>query len=279
MNIKNLVWCCLLFTVIISCKKDDNNFVPFDYEAQAIIDDVILIDYMENRYFDEEEEKIKLIDDGQESLYSKAEKEVVRLNEIDYNLYYIIDKVGSGYQPSKFDKVLPTYTGELLGGYVFDSRNSVAAGNPWLSLDNVIPGWTYGMQLFHSGINVSEENGKIAFAEYGEGFLFIPSGLGYGNNVQGVIPANAPLIFTIQLQFAEAVDHDNDGVASRYEDVDGDGVLQNDDTDGDNLPDYFDIDDDGDGIKTIEEDTNEDGNPRNDDTDNDGIPNYLDSDS
>ena len=50
------------------------------------------------------------------------------------------------------------------------------------------------------------------------------------------------------------------------------------DTDNDGYPNYIDTDDDGDNIATREEDLNGDGDPTNDDTDNDGIPNYLDKD-
>ncbi|MCF7569307.1 hypothetical protein L3X37_13200 [Sabulilitoribacter arenilitoris] len=74
------------------------------------------------------------------------------------------------------------------------------------------------------------------------------------------------------------IEDDNDEVPLALEDVNGDGNLENDDTDGDGLWNYIDIDDDGDNILTIDEDLNDDGDPTNDDTDNDGIPNYLDDD-
>lgn len=73
-------------------------------------------------------------------------------------------------------------------------------------------------------------------------------------------------------------DSDFDGVADYIEDLDGDGNPCNDDTDGNELPNYRDVDDDGDGILTIHEDIDGDGDPTNDDTDGDGIPNYLDND-
>ena len=73
-------------------------------------------------------------------------------------------------------------------------------------------------------------------------------------------------------------DSDNDGVLDSVEDIDGDGDLTNDDTDGDGTPDYLDTDDDGDGVPTKDEDVDQDGDPTNDDTDGDGIPNYLDTD-
>ncbi|MGB5417257.1 hypothetical protein [Algibacter sp.] len=74
---------------------------------------------------------------------------------------------------------------------------------------------------------------------------------------------------------------DNDGIAAELEDINGNGDLEDDDTDGDGLPNYIDADDDGDNILT----KNEDPDPNSDgvlsdalDTDADGIPDYLDED-
>ncbi len=73
-------------------------------------------------------------------------------------------------------------------------------------------------------------------------------------------------------------DNDGDGITTGNEDINGDGNIHNDDTDGDGTPNYLDSDDDGDTILTKNEDLNADGNPANDDTDGDGKANYLDSD-
>ncbi|RNC88148.1 MAG: carboxypeptidase regulatory-like domain-containing protein [Winogradskyella sp.] len=73
-------------------------------------------------------------------------------------------------------------------------------------------------------------------------------------------------------------DADGDSVLDIFEDFNGDGDLENDDTDGDGVPNYLDEDDDGDGINTIDEDYDGDNDPTNDDTDGDGLPNYLDDD-
>lgn len=72
-------------------------------------------------------------------------------------------------------------------------------------------------------------------------------------------------------------DADNDSVADVLEDIDGDGNLDNDDVDGDGIPNYLDEDDDNDGVNTINEDYDGDNDPTNDDTDDDGILNYLDN--
>lgn len=86
-------------------------------------------------------------------------------------------------------------------------------------------------------------------------------------------------------------DTDGDGVPDYLDsDDDGDGVPTADellldmnagnpaDTDGDGMLNYLDLDDDNDGIDTINEDVDGDGNPINDDTDGDGTPNYSDTD-
>ncbi|WP_418603410.1 hypothetical protein [Hwangdonia sp.] len=77
---------------------------------------------------------------------------------------------------------------------------------------------------------------------------------------------------------ATLTEDDNDGIPAALEDRNGDGNLENDDTDGDEIWDYIDEDDDGDNVPTKDEDLNGDGDFTNDDTDGDGIPNYLDDD-
>lgn len=74
---------------------------------------------------------------------------------------------------------------------------------------------------------------------------------------------------------------DDDGIPAALEDINGDGDLTNDDTDGDGLPNYLDFDDDGDNVptKTEKPDPNGDGNLSDaQDTDGDNIPDYLDND-
>ncbi len=71
-------------------------------------------------------------------------------------------------------------------------------------------------------------------------------------------------------------DQDGDGVPDEQEDRNGDGILANDDTDQDGIPDYLDADDDADTTPTAAEDVNQNGDPTDDDRDGDGIPAYLD---
>ena len=99
-------------------------------------------------------------------------------------LQYMVLKEGNGAKPGPTDKVTVHYTGRLLDGTVFDS--SVERGEPaTFALNQVIPGWTEGLQLMSEG------------SEYR---LFIPSELAYGSKGAGdkILP-NSTLIFDVKL--------------------------------------------------------------------------------
>lgn len=99
-------------------------------------------------------------------------------------LRYITEKEGTGASPVATSNVTVHYTGTLLNGKKFDS--SVDRGQPaTFGLNQVIPGWTEGLQLMKVG-------GKTKF--------IIPPALGYGaNGAGGVIPPNAWLVFDVEL--------------------------------------------------------------------------------
>lgn len=71
---------------------------------------------------------------------------------------------------------------------------------------------------------------------------------------------------------------DNDEVPAFEEDLNGDGNLFNDDSDGDGIPNFLDTDDDNDNVPTIVEIINNDDPNEYPDFDGDGIPDYLDPD-
>ncbi|MBQ9577648.1 MAG: FKBP-type peptidyl-prolyl cis-trans isomerase [Muribaculaceae bacterium] len=99
-------------------------------------------------------------------------------------LQYMVLKEGNGTKPGPEDTVTVHYTGKLLDGTVFDS--SVERGEPaTFPLNQVIPGWTEGLQLMGEG------------AQYR---LFIPSELAYGSKGAGdqILP-NSTLIFDVEL--------------------------------------------------------------------------------
>lgn len=98
-------------------------------------------------------------------------------------LQYQVLKEGSGKKPAKNSKVKVHYSGTLINGEKFDSsydRNEPAE----FPLDQVIPGWTEGLQLMTVG-------SKYKF--------FIPSDLAYGPQGRPSIPPNSTLIFEVEL--------------------------------------------------------------------------------
>ena len=99
-------------------------------------------------------------------------------------LQYKITQEGSGKQPAANSMVTVHYKGQLVDGKVFDS--SIDRGEPIeFPLNQVIPGWTEGLQLMKEG---------------GKATLYIPSQLGYGEqDVPGTIPPNSTMIFDVEL--------------------------------------------------------------------------------
>lgn len=112
------------------------------------------------------------------------------------------------------------------------------------------------MPFFKGAESFSSENdGTVSFSNHGAGVMFLPSGLGYFNVATGGISPYSPIVFKFDLLQVSLNDHDNDGIPSYLEDLNGDGefTLAEDDTDGDGVPNYFDADDDGDGVPTYKE--------------------------
>ena len=65
-------------------------------------------------------------------------------------LYYIIEKEGAGANPTATSTVKVHYEGKFLNGQIFDS--SIQRGQPIeFGLNQVIPGWTEGLQLLKPG--------------------------------------------------------------------------------------------------------------------------------
>ncbi len=274
MKFKNLFFILAVSTVIFSCKKDDDN-VSFDAAKQALEDDVTLIEYLQTHYLNESDGGIWTIKNGETPLMGQVETQNITKNEISYKLYYLKQAEGVTISPSRADSVLTTYTGMLLDSTVFDSSSLLI----WMPLTGVIDGWAYGFTNFKGGTKVVNTDESFYYENTGKGYLFIPSGLAYGNIGQSVIPSNSPLVFQITLNDVNVADHDNDGVASYLEVPVGSDDFKTFDTDKDLIPNYLDTDDDGDGKLTRDEDTNNNGNWFDDDTDGDGIPNFLDKDS
>lgn len=121
-------------------------------------------------------------DAGKKYLEENAKKDGVVTR--DSGLQYTILKEGNGKSPKATDKVKCHYEGFLIDGTVFDS--SVQRGEPAVfGLDQVITGWTEGLQLM-------QEGAKFRF--------FIPYMLGYGESGAGqTIPPFSTLVFDVEL--------------------------------------------------------------------------------
>lgn len=81
---------------------------------------------------------------------------------------------------------------------------------------------------------------------------------------------------TLRVRHPVDPDADGDGIPNTGEDVDGDGALDDDDTDDDGTPDFLDDDDDGDGVPTIEDNCPLVPNPDQVDRDDDGVGDACD---
>ncbi|MDR1565669.1 MAG: FKBP-type peptidyl-prolyl cis-trans isomerase [Treponema sp.] len=99
-------------------------------------------------------------------------------------LQYEVISEGVGAKPAAADTVRVNYEGTLVDGAVFDS--SYTRGEPIeFSLDQVIPGWTEGIQLMSEGSSYR---------------FYIPSELAYGEQgAPPMIPPYSSLIFNVEL--------------------------------------------------------------------------------
>jgi FKBP-type peptidyl-prolyl cis-trans isomerase len=121
--------------------------------------------------------------EGQQFLAENMTKEGVKTTAS--GLQYQILTPAEGPKPKATDSVTVHYVGTLLDGKKFDS--SIDRGQPiTFPLNQVIPGWTEGVQLMSVG-------SKYKF--------FVPYNLGYGEQGagNGAIPGFATLIFEVEL--------------------------------------------------------------------------------
>ncbi len=118
---------------------------------------------------------------GEEYLEKNKKKQGVQVTKS--GLQYRVIKEGAGVTPKATDIVKVHYKGTLIDGTEFDSsykRNQPAE----FPLNQVIPGWTEGLQLMKAGSKYE---------------LVIPSALGYGERGNQSIPGNSVLIFEVEL--------------------------------------------------------------------------------
>lgn len=152
----------ILGSFFFSCSKDSTTTPSYNAVKQALVDDTLLVAYFN----------------------SKGIKDSV--TKTSSGLYYRIvkprpdsAKVDSG------DFVYVRYEGKLLNDSLFDSNlNSARAFIFEVGTGQVIKGWDEGISKFRKGE---------------EGYIYVPSVLGYRNLAQGKIPANSSLRFFIRV--------------------------------------------------------------------------------
>ena len=276
MKLKYLI-ILLIAVSIFSCKKDDE-VEKHDPVAQSAIDDAELVEFLQTHYLNPDNE-VELITDGETPLYTEVETDNITFDDVNYKMYRYMGDEGVGINPSSSDSIQALYKGYMLNLSKFDENLIYTTSRSWFHLPDLIAGWRFGFPHYRSGEKVSYPDESFGYENAGQGIIFIPSGLAYGETGSYTIPPNTNIYFTIELGAVQIADADNDWVINSDEDIDHDQIVNNDDTDGDNVPDYLDIDDDGDGVLTKKEDANGDGDPRNDDTDGDGVADYLDKDT
>jgi FKBP-type peptidyl-prolyl cis-trans isomerase len=128
--------------------------------------------------------KAKAEDEARAKANEEALKRFANAKVTASGLRYIIEKEGTGESPKATDQVSVFYRGTFTNGREFDGnfgKQPISFG-----LNQVIPGWTEGLQLMKPG---------------GKAIFYIPYQIAYGENghPSGVIPPKSDLIFEVEL--------------------------------------------------------------------------------
>ncbi|MCB0465687.1 MAG: hypothetical protein KDC78_08460 [Aequorivita sp.] len=291
----------LMLTVAVSCKKDNpsaNIIPPRDRGEEAIRAQAEIETFLETHFYNYEEfqadpenfslkfdtiagdnaSKIPLID----QVSSKDVKDLVD-DTVIYKLYYLKVREGGGDEhPHSCDRTTNTYDGRLMNLDLFDSSvipvKFDLVENPPATA--IIRGLQQAIIEFKGaeGEPITNPDGTVSFQNYGIGAVFIPSGLAYFQYPPptGGLDPYDQVIFSFELFAFEVLDHDEDGIDSYIEDLNENGNVYDDDTDGDGIANYLDADDDGDGRLTEYEIEIVNGVVTFPDRNGNGIPDYLD---
>ncbi|WP_417369924.1 FKBP-type peptidyl-prolyl cis-trans isomerase [Gelidibacter japonicus] len=284
MKLKTYVLSTLCFLALLSsCKKDDDasfEEVPQrDRTEQQVADFDSLQNYLKTHYYnratflepgdhsiseiiikelpkDESGNYLDMPDPDNNQLLSVAvdidNPKTTKYLDVEYQYYVLKLNEGGGVNPHFSDFLRVKYDGFLPDGRSFEDTSTPIN----VDLANMIQGWTRVLPEFKTAEEfIENNNGTIDYSNYGLGVMFLPSGLAYYSSPRSgsIIPAYSNLMFKFELLQSEIADHDGDGIPSYLEDLDGDGNLWNDNTDGDMDANFLDNDDDGDRVLTINE--------------------------
>ncbi|MEJ1222942.1 FKBP-type peptidyl-prolyl cis-trans isomerase [Sediminicola sp. 1XM1-17] len=130
---------------------------------------------------DKKSENIDYVAKNEQDIAAYIAENNLEAQRSDSGLYYVIDKEGTGAQPTATSNVTVAYKGYYLSGRVFDQSDAEGIS---FGLNQVIKGWTEGIPYFKEG---------------GNGILLVPAHLGYGNYDYRGIPGGSVLIFEVSL--------------------------------------------------------------------------------
>jgi FKBP-type peptidyl-prolyl cis-trans isomerase FkpA len=250
-------------TFFASCKKDDDvTTVPIrDYAVQYATEKADIEAYLRTHYMTVDPVTFDVTFDtigtagSHTSVWDQTEyplrNKAVTLNSVQYTIYYLSFREGTGNRPTRGDNVLVQYNGTLLDNSQFEFMPFPQVSS---SLYSTIEGWQEIIPLFRAGVynDIPDNPDPAEFQDYGAGVMFLPSDFAYYNTATGDIPSYSPLVFSFKLYATQYTDIDGDGILNKDEIGTATDILYND-TDGDGIPDYLDTDDDGDGYSTRRE--------------------------
>lgn len=265
-----------VFIGMYSCSDDDDGVIvvpPRERDEESIAAQEEIEEFLQTHFYNYEEFENPPADFDYKIEFGKIEgdnadkiplmtqvesKEVVDLvdENVTYKFYFLRVRQGEGDEISYADVVTLSYEGRYMTDLsLFDSRNFPVP----FDLTQSIQGFQQGVIEFNGATGFEEiGDGTLEFFNYGIGAAFIPSGMGYFNTPPSGsdIPFYSQLVFTFSPYIVEKGDQDGDGILSIYEDLNGDGLIYNDNTDGDISPNFSDADDDNDGRLTKDENVN-----------------------
>jgi hypothetical protein len=290
---------------LFSCSKNDSVEItpPRAYADQYITDIAVIEDYLNTYYLDMDLTDPNFADKDVlmtkipvggiqppimsykanaylgSTIFPQLWTRNVKLHDVNYTLYYLVLREGTGESPCNVDGVLTSYRGDYLESIAATTTTPASTNavkfeeikypQSFFSLYSTVAGWGETFPQFKKGTYKTNTDGTITYENFGAGVMFLPSGLAYFNASSGSIPSYSPLVFSFKLYELQRLDQDNDGIPSFQEDLDGDGYVYlyantvsyptppddeiryaDDFPDKDGIPNFFDIDDDGDNYTT-----------------------------
>jgi FKBP-type peptidyl-prolyl cis-trans isomerase len=170
-----------------------NASLIFDVEIQEVMSIDAYDNYMrqledkERINFKKKMEEQFLQDKKMIQEYAVAHK--MKVERTPKGMSYVITKKGRGAMPKDGAKMTVTYEGTLVNDTIFDTTEGKSPFTFMMGEGKVIEGWEEGLKYFNKG---------------SQGYLLIPSKMGYGatpleEESKTLIPAHSVLVFKIEV--------------------------------------------------------------------------------